>query len=120
MKYNTILTGKRAEEHAANYLKKKHYQIIEQNWRYKKAELDIIAKKNDALVFIEVKSRAYSYYGEPETAVNEKKTELIFAAAQAFMEKTNYLWAIRFDIISIIHDNRGRPVLLKHIKDVFF
>jgi len=47
MKCNTILTGKRAEEHAANYLKKKHYQIIEQNWRYKKAELDIIAKKNE-------------------------------------------------------------------------
>jgi len=120
MKCSTILTGKKAEEHAASYLRKKNYKIIEQNWRYKKAELDIIAKKNDVLVFVEVKSRSYSFYGEPETAIDDKKAKLIFAASQAYMEKTSYLWAIRFDIISIILDKEGRPVLLKHIKDVFF
>lgn len=120
MKCSTILTGKRAEEHAVSYLKKKFYKIIDRNWRYKKAELDIIAIKKEVLVFVEVKSRSYSYFGEPETAVNEKKAELIFAASQAYMEKTGHLWAIRFDIISIILDKEGRPVLLKHIKDVFF
>lgn len=112
--------GSQAENMAAQYLLKNNYQIRERNWRYKRAEIDIIAFHKDILVFIEVKCRSYDYYGEPETAVTSKQLERIAHAAQRYMELTGYGWAIRFDIISIRLDPSFRLSRLKHIKDVFF
>ena len=57
------------------------------------------------LVFVEVKSRSYTFFGEPESAVSAKKQKLISDAAAAYMEQISYNWAVRFDIIGIVFDN---------------
>ena len=117
---NTRQIGIASEDYACQYLISRNYSIIARNWRYRRAEIDIIALHNAILVFIEVKSRYWINYGEAEIAVNSEKESLIFAAAQAFMEKNNYDWAIRFDIISIELDSQKRVHRLKHILDAFF
>jgi len=112
--------GDIGESLAAKHLSLDNYQILETNWRYSKAEIDIIAKRDDILVFIEVKTRSYDYYGKPEEAVTPKQEHLIMDAAQRYMEEVGHEWEIRFDIISIILDKNKSLSKLEHFKDAFF
>ncbi|MEZ4906311.1 MAG: YraN family protein [Saprospiraceae bacterium] len=116
---NKTKAGIKGETTAIDYLEKSGYKILERNWRFKRAEIDIIAKEiaTDILVFIEVKARSYDYFGEPELSVNEKKILLISDAAAAYMEKISYSWEIRFDIISIVFDSKIPKI--NHFKDAF-
>lgn len=112
--------GKKAEDAACEYLIELNYEILVRNWRFRKAEIDIIARDPDCdvLVFLEVKSRSYTSYGYPESAVMEKQQKLITDAAAAYMEKVSYTWAVRFDIIGIEFDSSGLA-LINHFKDAF-
>lgn len=112
--------GKKAEESACNFLVEKGYEILERNWRFSKAEIDIIAKDkiSDTLVFIEVKSRSYNAFGEPESGVSRQKINLVSDAASAFMEQKNYNWAVRFDIIGVQFNDKDEA-LINHFEDAF-
>ena len=112
--------GDLGEAKAAAYLKEKGYQILEKNWRYKRAEIDLIGKLEDTLIFVEVKTLSYAYYGRPEEAVTENKEALIMDAAQRYMEQIGHEWAVRFDIISIILDKKLEIKELEHFEDAFF
>ena len=112
--------GAIGEAYAKSYLEKKGYEILECNWRFKKAELDLIAKIDEILVFIEVKTRSYQYFGAPEEAITEKKEAMMIDAAQRYMESIDYTWEIRFDIISILLDKVYKIRDVKHFKDAFF
>jgi len=71
-KSKNIEFGKRGEKLAEDHLISKGYKILKKNWRFKRAEIDIIAKdKEGILVFVEVKTRSYTYYGEPEVFVDQ-------------------------------------------------
>lgn len=105
---------------AVKHLISDNYQILETNWRYSKAEIDIIAKLDQALIFVEVKTRSYNYYGEPEEAVTEKQEHLIMDAAQRYMEEVGHEWEVRFDIIAVILDKNKALSKLEHFKDAFF
>ena len=111
--------GKKGEEIARDYLELKGYMILAQNWRFRKAEVDIIAKKGPSLIFVEVKARSSENYGTPESFVTEKKQRLLSVAASAYMDKYNYDWEIRFDIISIVKESHHRHKI-KHFEDAFF
>lgn len=112
--------GRKAEDAACEYLRSINYNILERNWRYKRAEIDIIARdlNSGALVFIEVKSKSYTFFGEPESSVSEKKQKLVSDAAAAYMEQISYFWAVRFDIIGIVFDEMDNPAI-SHFKDAF-
>lgn len=112
--------GKFAEDTACQYLISNNYLILERNWRYKRAEIDIIANdtSSDTLVFIEVKSRSYTFFGEPESSVSVKKQKLVSDAASAYMEQIKYNWAVRFDIIGIVFENADKPSI-SHFKDAY-
>jgi len=111
--------GKWGEQLAVNYLLDKNYEIQKTNWRYSRAEVDIIAKDGEVLVFVEVKSRSYDFFGQPEDFVDAKKRMLLSEAAAAYMEEVDHEWEIRFDIISILMEKSGRYTL-KHFEDAFF
>ncbi len=111
--------GKKGEETACSFLKEKGYSIIAQNWRYSRAEIDIIASHNDVLIFVEVKTRSYDYYGPPEDFVTDKKRKLMSTAASAYMQKYDHQWEIRFDIISIL-TNGNKAYKIQHFEDAFF
>lgn len=112
--------GDIGERMARNHLVLEDYKILESNWRFKRAEIDLIARKDDIIIFIEVKTRSYTYFGQPEEAISPKKEALIMDAAQRYMEKIGHNWAIRFDIISVLLDKSGELIKLEHFEDAFF
>ncbi|MBL4578757.1 MAG: YraN family protein [Flavobacteriales bacterium] len=110
--------GKEGEEIACALLLEKGYKIAERNWRTGKLELDIIAKHEDTLVVVEVKTRADDYYGDPEDFVTKKKQRFIVKAANEYIEKYDVDLETRFDIISIIINDNGTKV--DHIENAFY
>lgn len=94
--------GKAGEHLARTFLESKGYHILESNWRYRRAELDLIAKDAETLVFIEVKTRSTDLFGQPTESISDRKKRLLADAASAYMEHIGHEWAIRFDVISII------------------
>lgn len=111
-------TGNRGEAIAAAYLAAQGWEILERNWRFSRAEIDIIAKEGKVLVFVEVKTRSTDYFGKPEEFVSFRKEQLMTDAAGVYMEKTSHDWEIRFDIISVIL--KGEQHRLEHFRDAFF
>ncbi|MFZ1559672.1 MAG: YraN family protein, partial [Saprospiraceae bacterium] len=77
--------GNLGEEKATLFLQEIGYKILERNWRFSKAEIDIIAKDGDVLVFVEVKSKSYTFFGAPEESVSAYKENLIIDAAHQYM-----------------------------------
>ncbi len=111
--------GKRGEALAVNFLREQGYDILEQNWRHRKAEIDIIAMDDDILVFVEVKTRSYTYFGPPESFVDKRKIKLMTNASHVYMDKIDHQWEVRFDVISILL-KEGDSFDLRHIKEAFF
>ena len=112
-------TGNFGEKEAIKYLIANDYQIIASNWRYLKAEIDIIAKKGDWLVFVEVKTRSTNDFGNPEDFVSSKQQKMIINAAQEFIVSNDRDEEARFDIISIIAPN-GKMSSIEHLEGAFY
>jgi len=113
-----IQLGIQGEDIAEQHLLDMGYQIKVRNWRFKRAEIDIIAMHEDTLVFVEVKTRSYVYLQEPEESVNYRKQDLLVSAAAAYMREHEHDWAYRFDIIALIKENEQR-FTIKHLVDAF-
>jgi len=111
-------TGAKAEELAAAFLKQKGYTIEARNWRHGHAEIDIIARQGDRIVFVEVTARSSTRYGYPEEAVSPEKEALLARAAEEYLQETDHQGPIRFDIISIVFS--GNRCDIKHIEDAFY
>jgi len=112
-------TGTFGEQLAEEYLLKKGYKILEKNYRFSKAEIDIIARDllENEIVFVEVKTRHSDYLVEPEFSVTLKKQKLIISAAEYYLTSRQIDNWSRFDIISIILHPQGREI--RHIKGAF-
>ena len=109
--------GVEGEQTAQKYLSNLDYKILETNWRFQKAEVDIIAKEHNYLVFVEVKCRSSNAFGEPQTFVSEKKQMLFKDAAEGYLELKDLDYEIRFDIISVILSSQKAKI--EHFKDAF-
>lgn len=110
--------GNRGESIAQSYLSSLNYHILETNWRHGHLEVDLIAKDRNELVFIEVKTRQNEEHGLPEAAVSWKKQLYLRSAAEAYVHQINFYGESRFDIISIIYQNKVHS--LEHFKDAFW
>ena len=110
-------TGKNGEAQALTFLKDKGYTILTTNYRFQKAEIDIIALVDRYIVFIEVKART-SDFTMPEQAVNKKKQNLIHKAADEYMYRNKIELNVRFDIISIFFWPDKTKIY--HMEDAFF
>lgn len=110
--------GNKGEELAVKFLRQKGYLIVERNFKTKFGEIDIIAKDNNTIVFVEVKARTNTHFGYPFEAVNEKKRIKLKNLALIFMKKYNKEFPIRFDIVSILFMSDGNKKI-EHIKDAF-
>jgi putative endonuclease len=109
--------GKLGEELAIDFLLKNDYKILEKNYRYLKAEVDIIALKKDTLAVVEVKTRSTDYFGNPQDFVNPKKIKLLLSAIDNYVVERDLEVEVRFDIIAIIHQNKTTKI--EHLKDAF-
>ncbi len=110
--------GKRGEALAIEHLVKQGYKILETNWQSNHQEIDIIARKDNVLVIVEVKARSTNYFGEPEAFVTKQKQRMLIKAANHYLSKENLHLEVRFDIISVLF--RQDEHKLKHIEDAFY
>lgn len=112
-------TGQKGEELAREYLANKGYQILKCNFRTSNSEVDIIAKKDQVIIFVEVKVRGSILYGRPETFVNKEKRRHMKKVARAFIDMVKHSGEARFDIISIVNAPFGFTEIT-HFEDAFF
>jgi putative endonuclease len=116
-KSNNKNIGRIGEQLAYEFLLGKGYTILEQNYTDKKTEIDIIAKHENCLVIIEVKTRSYGLVN-PENAVGKTKQKTLIEAALLYQEKNNIKYEIRFDIIAIVLNKNEHEIL--HFEDAFY
>ena len=110
--------GRHCEFMARTYLEQQGYLILETNWRSGHKEIDIIAKEKDTLVIVEVKARKNENFINTESAVDEKKMRNLIRAAHNYILIKNLDCETRFDIITLVLDEKGE-YKLNHIKDAF-
>ena len=112
---NTTLTGREGEARAADYLRKQKYEVIGANYRCRFGELDLIAKKRELVVFVEVKLRKNDRFGAAAEAVTLSKQDKLRKAAASWLASHDCDAPTRFDIIEI-YTETGR---INHIENAF-
>ena len=110
--------GKLGEEMAVQFLQKNGYDILETNWVFQKAEIDIIAQKGTVLAIIEVKTRSTVDFGLPQDFVKPKKIQLLVKAVNEYVISNDLEVEVRFDIIAI--HKEGKNYKIEHIDDAFY
>ena len=113
--------GNWAENKVAQYLNLKSYEVLDRNYRKKWGEIDIVAKKNDTLIFIEVKASKEDISGfEPEKRVGLEKLRRLNRAIQTYLAFKKYSpdQEYQIDVISVILDRSRGVVKIKHFKNI--
>jgi len=110
--------GNKGEQLAVDFLIKKGYDIIERNYRFDKAEVDIIAQQKDTLAIVEVKTRSSKDFGNPQDFVNTKKIKLLVKAVDEYVVMNDLDVEVRFDIIAIVKQGKGFDI--EHLEDAFY
>lgn len=110
--------GKLGEELAVEFLQKDGYDILETNWTFQKAEIDIIAQKDNILAVVEVKTRSSIEFGLPQDFVKPKKIQLLVKAVNEYIVSNDLDAAVRFDIIAIYKEDKTYKI--EHIEDAFY
>jgi putative endonuclease len=110
--------GKVGEDLALSALLKKGFTLKERNYRFLKAEIDLVMHHGNDLVFVEVKTRQTAEIGEPYMAVTRSKQRQLIKAAHHYIVSKDLDVNARFDIVSIVH-NSYRTVI-EHIEDAFY
>ena len=110
--------GKLGEELAVEFLEKNGYSILETNWTFQKAEIDIIAKKENTLAVVEVKTRSSIDFGLPQDFVNPKKIQLLVKAINEYVISNDLEVEVRFDIIALHREDKGFKI--EHLEDAFY
>lgn len=111
--------GKEAEQLAEKFLKRKGYKILKRNYKTPLGEVDIIADDQGVLVFVEVRSRSYLTFGEPQVSVNYHKQMQISKTALFYLkENGGFDRSSRFDVIAISFLSNQNPKI-EHIENAF-
>ena len=109
--------GNKGEQLAVDYLLQHNYKIIARNYRFLKAEIDVIVQKEDVLVAVEVKTRSTIDFGNPQDFINPKKIKLLVSAMDNFVVENDLDVEVRFDIIAIVKQKNAFKI--EHLKDAF-
>ncbi|MBQ2945844.1 MAG: ribonuclease HII [Clostridia bacterium] len=111
--------GKAGEEAACRHLTEKGFEIVERNYRFKKSEIDIIAKKDNGLFAVEVKTRSSEKYGRPADFVTDAQQERIIEAARHYRAERYPEYSLHYDIIEVLLDSEGRPEKINRLAGGF-
>jgi putative endonuclease len=111
-------TGKEGEKEAQEFLEKKGYKIVAKNWRFERAEIDILAQIQETLVVVEVKTRTSLDFGLPQDFVKPAQIKNLCKAVDAYIQMNNLDLEIRFDIIAIY--KTGNKMEIEHLEDAFY
>lgn len=116
---STRQIGNEGEEIAAAYLESKGYTIVDRNYFFERAEVDIVAFDESCIVFVEVKKRANTTFGQPEDFITEDKIANLYKAAEAWIyERKMDTAPARFDVIAIVQQDNEAPEI-RHFENAF-
>ena len=112
------ILGNKGEDIATDYLKKSGYKILLRNWKWGKHEIDIIAEKDDMIVFVEVKTRTDTPLEHPRSAITVEKQKSMIYAADGYIQKFKIDKESRFDVLFIIM--KGEQPQFELIDNAFY
>ena len=110
--------GKLGEDLAVEFLEKAGYEILERNWVFQKAEVDIIAQKGNVVAIVEVKTRSSIDFGLPQEFVKPKKIQLLVKAVNEYITINDLDVEVRFDIIAIYKSHQ--EFVIEHLENAFY
>ncbi len=110
--------GKIGEDYACNQLTQKGLRLIAKNYRWQRAEIDLIMQDGSEMVFIEVKTRNSTFFGEPYQAVTRSKQKQIIKAANAYILENDFNGDARFDVVSIVKNQTATE--FEHLVNAFY
>ena len=110
--------GKKGEQLAVDFLLENNYEIVERNYRFDRAEVDIIARKEAVLAIIEVKTRSTIDFGNPQDFVKPKQIQRLVKAVDDYVVENELEVEVRFDIIAIVKEKKGFSV--EHLENAFY
>lgn len=110
--------GTKGENLAVDFLLKNGYTIVARNYTYQKAEVDIMAQKEEILVVVEVKTRTSADFGDPQQFLKPKQIQRIIKAVDEFVNVNELDVEVRFDIIAIVLNKKGMS--LEHLENAFY
>ncbi|MEN3323926.1 YraN family protein [Mariniflexile soesokkakense] len=110
--------GKKGEQLAVDFLLKNNYEIIERNYRFEKAEVDIIAQKDTILAIVEVKTRSNVDFGNPQDFVKPGQIQRLVKAVDEYVTVNGLNVEVRFDIIAIVKE--GKAFNIEHLENAFY
>ncbi len=111
-------TGRRGEEIAKEYLQKKGYKIIEQNYKTKYAEIDLVARQKKQLIFVEVRTRVGEDFGTPEVTIDKRKLRKLWSNATAYAARTKWEGSCRIDAVCIVLKKDYSVERLNHYENI--
>jgi putative endonuclease len=110
--------GKKGEQLAVDFLLENGYVIVARNYRFDKAEVDIIAQQKDLLAIVEVKARSSADFGDPQDFVKPKQIKNLVKAVDEYVTINDLDVEVRFDIIAITKD--GKEYKIEHLENAFY
>lgn len=110
--------GEKGEQLAVDFLLQNGYEIVERNYRFQKAEVDIIAKQKEILAIVEVKTRSTIDFGNPQDFVKPKQIQRLVKAVDEYVTVNKLDVEVRFDIIAIV--KTGKKFEIEHIENAFY
>jgi len=115
-KHNQL--GEKGEQLAVDFLIENGYEIVERNYRFDRAEVDIMVKKENTLAIIEVKTRSTSDFGDPQDFLKPKQIQRIVKAVDEYVIENKLNVEVRFDIIAIVKEKNGFSI--EHLENAFY
>ena len=109
--------GKKGEQLAVDFLQQKGFTILERNYRFQKAEVDIIIQKENLICAVEVKTRSTPEFGNPQDFVKPKQIQQLVKAMDFYITENDLDVELRFDIVAIIKNKLGTQI--EHLEDSF-
>ena len=109
--------GKKGEQLAVDFLQQKGFTVLERNYRFQKAEVDIIIQKEDLICAVEVKTRSTPEFGNPQDFVKPKQIQQLVKAMDYYINENDLDVELRFDIVAIIKNKLGTRI--EHLEDAF-
>ena len=117
---NSKERGTWGEAQVANYLRKKGYRLLANQWHCRFGEIDLIAEKKGALCFVEVKLRSSTEYGLPREFVDRRKQEKLRSAAALYISQKELDCPVRFDVAEVYLEDNGKNARIEYLENAFY
>lgn len=118
MKKFNLATGKIGEQIAKKYLEKNGYKIIEQNFKTKYAEIDLVARQKNEIVFVEVRTKKGDLFGTPEDSLDKRKLRKLWLNAQGYVNRVRWQGPYRIDAVCIVLKMDNTIERLEHYENI--